>query len=62
MKILPKSKYSKNDIKTFKRQKIFPPYKTSPQFLNPEVINQGPEKDFVNKETEIELELPRNWK
>ena len=62
VKILPKSKYSKNDIRTFKRQKIFPPYKASTQFLNPEVMNQGPEKNFVNKETEIELELPRDWK
>ena len=61
VKILPKSKYSKNEVKTFKRKKILPPYKPSPQFLNPEVLNQGPEKDIVNKETEIELELPRTW-
>lgn len=61
IKILPKDKYSKNDIKTFKRKKVYPPYKTSPQFLNPEVSNLGPESDFVNKKSDIELELPRKW-
>ena len=61
VKILPKNKYSKNDVKLFKRKKVFPPYKPSPAFLNPEVINTGPDSDYVNKETEIELELPRKW-
>jgi hypothetical protein len=67
--ILPKDKnvifqkkYNKNDLKVFKRLKVYPPYKTSPQFLNPEVINTGPEKNFVNKEKEVENELQRSWK
>ena len=59
--ILPKNKYSKNDLKVFKRVKVYPPYKPSPQFINPEVVNTGPETDYINKETEIEIELPRKW-
>ena len=67
--ILPKdknvnfqNKYSKSDLKVFKRLKVYPPYKTSPQFINPEVVNTGPETDYVNKEKEIENELTRNWR
>ena len=56
------NKYNKTDLKVFKRLKVYPPYKPSPQFINPEVINTGPEADYVNKENEIQMELPRNWK
>ena len=53
------NKYNKADLKVFKRLKVFPPYKPSPQFINPEVINTGPESDYVNKE--IKNELIRKW-
>ena len=54
-------KYSKNEIRTFKKLKIYPPYKKSEQFKNPELENYGPEKDYVNNGKEIENEAIRNW-
>ena len=54
------SKYSKNEIRTFRKLKVFPPYTKSEQFKNPELENFGPEKDYVNTEKVIENEK-RNW-
>ena len=64
IKCLPKPKWTKQEMQSFKKRKILPPYKPSPQFLNPEVENTGPNSDYVNKESEkmeVELELPRVW-
>jgi hypothetical protein len=58
-------KYSKQELKDFKRLGFWPPYKRSIQFKNPGSINVGPETNYVNKDgkyKEIELELPRHWK
>ena len=60
--VIFQNKYNKADLKVFKRLKVFPPYKPSPQFINPEVINTGPESDYVNKGKEIKNELTRKWK
>ena len=54
------SKYSKNEIRTFRKLKVFPPYTKSEQFKNPELENFGPEKEYVNTEKVIENEK-RNW-
>ena len=54
------SKYSKNEIRTFRKLKVYPPYTKSEQFKNPELENFGPEKEYVNTEKVIENEK-RNW-
>ena len=53
-------KYSKNELRAFRKLKVYPPYKKSEQFENPEIENFGPEQDYVNTEKEME-NIKRNW-
>ena len=58
-------KYSRQELKKLKKDKIWPPYKPSQQFLDPSSINIGPDQDYVNKDgsyKKIDLELTRKWK
>ena len=41
--------YSKKQLATFRKSRVWPPYSVSHRFLDPSVQNIGPEKDFVNE-------------
>ena len=54
-------KYSKKQLATFKKDKIWPPYRPSETFLDPSSINTGPEKDFVNEVFKDRPNLQRDY-
>ena len=63
---IPLQKYTKVQLKRFKKSKLLPPYKKSPQFIDPSSINTGEEEDFVNsrkhlKGKKVEFDLRRHW-
>ena len=57
-------KLSKLELIFQKKHKIWPPYKKSKQFKNPDHINTGPEQDYVDaggQRVIMDDELPRSW-